>query len=162
MDLAQFASARLPQRVTRQLEPDSGCTTLCLMKSGIVKPALLTIFLCLSMVAFAQVDNGSELRNSGTDYLRICSATPENQAKNYLAACNIWLTGVVDGLQAYNSNAKSLPLFDAPKITVGEASKLVAKFVANHPEKAQLPTAALVLGALAEKYPRKEASASKK
>lgn len=126
-----------------------------------MKLALLTVLLCLPLVGLAQVDNGSELRNSGTDYLRICSPTPANQAKNYLAACNIWLTGVVDGLQAYNSNAKSLPLFDAPKITVGEASKLVAKFIADHPEKAQLPTAALVLGALAENYPRKEASPPK-
>ena len=160
--MAQLSPTWLPQRVSGWLDPDIRCTTLRLMKSGIMKPVLIAILLCLPVVASAQVDNGSELRNSGTDYLRICSATPENQAKNYLAACNIWLTGVVDGLQAYNSNAKSLPLFDAPKITVGEASKLVAKFVANHPEKAQLPTAALVLGALAEKYPRKEASASKK
>ena len=109
----------------------------------------------------SQVDNGSELRNSGTDYLRICSPTPEDQAKNYLAACNIWLTGVVDGLQAYNSNAKSMPLFDAPKITVGEATKLVEKYIADHPDKAQLPTAALVLGALAENYPRKEMAETK-
>ena len=124
-----------------------------------MKHALLILLLGLPLVALAQVDNGSELRNSGTDYLRICSPSPENQAKNYLAACNIWLTGVVDGLQAYNSNTKTLPLFDAPKITVGEASKLVAKFIADHPEKAQLPTAALVLGALAENYPRKDAAA---
>ena len=122
-----------------------------------MKPVLLAILVCLPLVGLAQVDNGSELRNSGNDYLRICSPSPENQAKNYLAACNIWLTGVVDGLQAYNSNAKTLPLFDAPKITVGEASKLLAKFIADHPEKAQLPTAALVLGALAENYPHKDA-----
>ena len=68
----------------------------------------------------------------------------------------------MDGLQAYNSNTKSLPLFDAPKISVGEASKLVAKFIADHPDKAQLPTAALVLGALIENYPRNETSAPKK
>ena len=123
-----------------------------------MKHALLILLLGLPLVSLAQVDNGSELRNSGTDYLRICSPSPENQAKNYLAACNIWLTGVVDGLQAYNSNTKTLPLFDAPKITVGEASKLVEKFIADHPEKAQLPSAAPVLGALAENYPRKDAA----
>jgi hypothetical protein len=122
-----------------------------------MKHALLILFLSLPFISIAQVDNGSELRNSGTDYLRICSPSPENQAKNYLVACTIWLTGVVDGLQAYNSNAKALPLFDASKVTVGEATKLVAKFIADHPEKAQLPTAALVLGALAEHYPSKEA-----
>lgn len=127
-----------------------------------MKHALLILLLSLPLVSLAQVDNGSELRNSGTDYLRTCSPTPENQAKNYLAACNIWLTGAVDGLQAYNSNTKSLPLFDAPKISVGEASKLVAKFIADHPDKAQLPTAALVLVALIENYPRNETSAPKK
>ena len=122
-----------------------------------MKLAFLIFVFCIPVVVVAQADNGSELRNSGTDYLHICTPTPANNAKNYLAACNIWLTGVVDGLQAYNSNTKTLPLFDAPKITVGEASKLVAKFIADHPEKAQLPTAALVLGALVESYPRKDA-----
>ncbi len=112
-------------------------------------------------MALAQGSNGSELRNSGTDYLRVCTPTPENQAKNYLAACNIWLTGVVDGLQAYNSNARTLPLFDAPNITVGEVSKLLAKYINEHPDRAQLPTAALVLGALAESHPHKESSAAK-
>ncbi len=122
-----------------------------------MKPALLVLLFCLPTLALAQADNGSELRNSGSDYVRICSPTPENRAKNYMAACNIWLTGVVDGLQAYNSNAQTLPLFDAPKLTAGEANQAVLKFITDHPDKAQLPTAALVLGALVENYPRKEA-----
>ena len=126
-----------------------------------MKPALLMLLLCLPLTALAQAGNGSELRNSGTDYMRVCTPTPDNQAKNYLAACNIWLTGVVDGLQAYNSNARTLPLFDAPNVTVGEVSKLLAKYITDHPDKAQLPTAALVLGALVETHPRKESSAAK-
>lgn len=123
-----------------------------------MKPALL-LALVLSLVfsASAQSGNGSELRSSGTDYVRICSPTAENQAKNYLAACGIWLTGVVDGLQAYNSNLKTLPLFDAPNLTAGDANKALVKFINDHPEKAQLPTAALMLGALIESYPHKEA-----
>lgn len=112
-------------------------------------------------MARAQGSNGSELRNSGTDFLRVCTPTPDNQAKNYLAACNIWLTGVVDGLQAYNSNARTLPLFDAPNVTVGEVAKLLAKYINDHPEKAQLPTAALVLGALVENHPHTESATPK-
>jgi Rap1a immunity proteins len=126
-----------------------------------MKHALLVILLCLPSLVLAQANNGSELRNSGTDYLRICTPTAENQAKNYMAACNIWLTGVVDGLQAYNSNAKTLPLFDASNLTTGQAHQAVIKFITDHPDKAQLPTAALVLGALVENYPRKEAPAPK-
>ena len=126
-----------------------------------MKTVFLALLCSLPLVSLAQVDNGSELRNSGADYLRICTPTPQNQAKNYLAACNIWLTGVVDGLQAYNSNMKVLPLFDAPNVTVGQVSKLVVKYLADHPDRAELPTAAAVLGAMIENYPRKEAATPK-
>ena len=107
------------------------------------------------MCALAQANNGAELRNSGTDYARVCGPTAQGQPDQYTGVCNVWLTGVVDGLQAYNSNAKSLPLFDAPNVTLGDVSKLVMKYIADHPEKAKLPTAALVLGALVDAYPHK-------
>ncbi len=121
-----------------------------------MKLALLSILLCLPLLLFGQSGSGAELRNSGTDYVTICGPTAQGKPNQYAGACNIWLTGVVDGLQAYNSNAKSLPLFDAPNVTVGEVSKLVVKYVAAHPDKAQFPAAAVVLGALLENYPRKE------
>jgi hypothetical protein len=127
-----------------------------------MKPAFFVLLLSLPVIALAQSNSGAELRNSGTDYVRVCGATAQGQPSQYAAACNIWLTGVVDGLQAYNSNAKTLPLFDAPNATVGEVSKQTVKFVADHPDKAQLPAAAVVLGALVENYPRKEATAPPK
>jgi Ssp1 endopeptidase immunity protein Rap1a len=127
-----------------------------------MKSALLAIFLCLAATAFAQSNSGAELRNSGTDYVKVCGPSAQGQPNNLAAACNIWLTGVVDGLQAYNSNLKALPLFDAPNVTVGQVAKLTVKFVADHPDKAQLPAAAVVLGALAENFPRKESSAPPK
>jgi len=34
----------------------------------------------------------------------------------------------------------------------------VVNYVTSHPKQAQLPTAAVVLGALVESYPRKEAA----
>ena len=127
-----------------------------------MKSAFLFLLLVLLPAAvLAQASSAAELRNSGTDYVRICGASSQGQPSQYAGACGIWLAGVVDGLQAYNSNAKSLPLFDAPSVTVGQVSKLVVKFVADHPDKAQLPTAALVLGALVENYPRKEAGTAK-
>lgn len=101
---------------------------------------------------------GAELRVSGTDFVRICGPTVQGQPNQYTGACNVWLTGVVDGMQAYNANMKVLPLFDASDITVGQVSKLVVNYVTGHPQQAQLPTAALVLGALVEAYPRKEAA----
>ncbi len=122
-----------------------------------MKLVLLSILLCLPLQLFGQSNSGAELRNSGTEYASICGPTAQGQPNQYAGACNIWLTGVVDGLQAYNSNAKSLPLFDAPNVTVGEVAKLVVKYVAEHPDKAKLPAAAVVLGALLEAYPRKEA-----
>jgi Ssp1 endopeptidase immunity protein Rap1a len=109
----------------------------------------------------AQASSGAELRNSGLDYARICGPTAQGQPNQYAGACNVWLTGVVDGLQAYNSNMKVLPLFDAPTVTVGQVAKLVVKYVADHPDRAQLPAAALVLGALMENYQRKESAAPK-
>ena len=123
-----------------------------------MKPAFLALLLCLPAMALAQSSGGAELRNSGTDYVRTCGPAAQGQPNNIAAVCNIWLAGVVDGLQAYNSNAKSLPLFDAPNVTVGQISKLVVKYVADHPDRAQLPAAAVVLGALMENYPRKEAA----
>ncbi len=127
-----------------------------------MKLAIFVLFLGLPVLALAQSSSGAELRNSGTDYVRVCGSTAQGQPSQFAAACNIWLTGVVDGLQAYNSNAKSLPLFDAPNVTVGDVSKQMVKFVADHPDKAQLPAAAVALGALVENYPRKEAASTPK
>ena len=135
-----------------------------------MKPALLALLLCFSVIAVAQApaqapapaSNGAELRNSGTEYARICGPTPQGQPSQYAGVCGIWLAGVVDGLQAYNRNLKTLPLFYASNLTVGQVSKSLLKFIADHPEKAQLPTAALVLGALIESYPNPELAAPAK
>ena len=116
-----------------------------------MKPALLAVLLCIPVIAFSQANSGgSELRDTGFEYARICGPSVQGEASQYAAPCSIWLAGVLDGLQAYNSNAKSLPLFDASKLTVGLVSKQLLKYIAEHPEKAQLPTAALVLGTLIE------------
>jgi hypothetical protein len=40
--------------------------------------------------------------------------------------------------------------------------KLLINYVTSHPQQAQFPTAALLLGALVENYPRKEAPATPK
>lgn len=112
--------------------------------------------------AFSQSNSGAELRNSGLEYARICGSTAQGQPNQYAGACNVWLTGVMDGLQAYNANMKVIPLFDAPDVTVGQVSKLAIKYVADHPDRANLPAAAIVLGALVENYPRKEAATPKK
>ncbi len=121
-----------------------------------MKSVLFVFLLALPAIAFAQASSGAELRNSGTDYVRTCGSTAQGQANQYAGVCNVWLTGVVDGMQAYNANMKVLPLFDAPNITVGQVSRLVINYGTAHPQQAQLPTAALVLGALVEAYPRKE------
>jgi hypothetical protein len=124
-----------------------------------MKPVFLVLLFCLPAVAVAQSNSGgAELRTSGTEYVRVCGPTALGQSNQYTGVCNVWLTGVMDGLQAYNANLKVLPLFDAPNISVGQVSKLVANYVTSHPQQAQLPTAALVLGALVENYPRKEAA----
>jgi hypothetical protein len=116
-----------------------------------MKSALLTIFFFLPVVVFAQSNTGVELRNSGTDYVRICGATAQGQASSYAAVCNVWMTGVVDGLQAYNANSKA-PFFDAPDLTVGQVAKLVVKYINDHPQSAKLPTPGLVLAAIADAY----------
>ena len=122
-----------------------------------MKSALLALLFTLTTFALAQSDVVA-LRNSGNDFVRICGAAAQGQQSPNAAACGIWLTGVMDGLQAYNSNMKVLPLFDAPNATLGEVSKLVVNYVSSHPQQASLPTSALVLGALVEAYPRKEAA----
>jgi hypothetical protein len=122
-----------------------------------MKSAIAALLVCLPTFVFAQSDT-SALRNSGNDYVRICGAAAQGQQNPNAAACGIWLTGVMDGLQAYNTNMKVLPLFDAPNVTLGEVSKLVINYVTGHPQQASLPTSALVLGALVEAYPRKEAT----
>ena len=124
-----------------------------------MKPALsFALFLCLSGIAAAQAGTGAELRNSGTDYVRVCGPSVQGQTGQYTGVCNVWLTGVVDGLQAYNANMKSIPLFDAPDVTVGQVAKLMVNYVAAHPDRAQYPASALVLGALMEAFPHKQGS----
>jgi hypothetical protein len=134
-----------------------GTFTLFLMK-----PTLLALLLSLPAIAMAQSTGGAELRNSGTDFVRVCGSAAQGQPSQYAGVCNIWLTGVMDGLQAYDSNTKVLPLFDAPNITVGQVSKLLINYITSHPQQAQFPTAALVLGALVDSYPRKETPATPK
>jgi hypothetical protein len=129
-----------------------------------MKSILLILLFCTPVLVLAQTQpsTGAELRNSGTEFVRVCGPSALGQNNPYSGACNIWLAGVMDGLQAYNANLKVLPLFDAPNITVGESMKLVVNYVTSHPQQAQLPTSALVLGALVEGYPRKESAAPPK
>ena len=126
-----------------------------------MRSALLALLFLLPTLAFAQSDI-SALRNSGNDYIRLCGAAAQGQQSPNAAACGIWLTGVMDGLQAYNSNMKVMPLFDAPNVVVGQVAKLLVNYVTSHPQQASLPAAALVLGALVEAYPRPEAAAPPK
>ena len=126
-----------------------------------MKSALLTLLFFLPTIVIAQSDTAS-LRNSGNDYVRICGAVAQGQASPNAAACGIWLTGVMDGLQAYNTNVKAPALFDAPNLAVGQVAKLLVNYVTSHPQQASLPTSALVLGALVEAYPHKEPSATPK
>jgi Rap1a immunity proteins len=116
-----------------------------------MRSAFLALLLCLPALTVAQANTGVELRNSGTDYVRICGATAQGQASSYAAVCNVWMTGVVDGLQAYNANSKT-PFFDAPDVTVGQVAKLVVKYVNDHPASAKLQTPGLVLAALVDAY----------
>jgi hypothetical protein len=120
-----------------------------------MKQTLFFLLFFLPAMALAQSGSGADLRNSGTDYLRVCESMAPGQATARPAVCNVWMTGVVDGLQAYNANMKVLPLFDAPDINVGQVMKLVAKYINDHPSNAKLPTAALVLAALMDAYPKK-------
>jgi hypothetical protein len=127
-----------------------------------MKPALFAILLFVPMLVVAQANaGGADLRNSGLDYVRACGLGTQSQPNQHAAVCNVWLTGVMDGLQAYNSNMKVLPLFDAPNATVGQVAKLVVKYVADHPGQANLPAAAVVLGTLIENFPRKDAAPTK-
>ena len=126
-----------------------------------MKSVLLALLVFLPALVFAQSDI-SALRNSGNDYVRICGAAAQGQQSPSAVACGIWLTGVMDGLQAYNTNMKAPPLFDAPNLAVGQVAKLLVNYVTSHPQQASLPTSALVLGALVEAYPSKEVSATPK
>ena len=129
-----------------------------------MKPALLALVVLVSpalVLGQAAGGGGSELRNSGLEYARICGPSVQGQQNQYASACGIWLAGVVDGLQAYNTNLRSLPLFNADNLTVGQVSKQLLKYIADHPDKAQLPTAALVLGTLMEKFPPQESAPPK-
>jgi len=122
-----------------------------------MKSFLLAFLLFIPTITFAQTaTGGAELRNSGTDFVKICGAAVQGQPSQYTGACNVWLTGVMDGLQAYNANMKAIPLFDASQVTLGQVSKQLVNYITSHPQQAQLPTAALVLGTLMENYPRKE------
>ena len=126
-----------------------------------MKSALLALLLCLPTIVFAQSDTAS-LRNSGNDYVRICGAAAQGQTSPNGVACGIWLTGAMDGLEAYNTNMKAPPLFDAPNLAVGQGAKLLVNYVTSHPQQASLPTSALLLGALVEAYPPQKGSATPK
>ena len=117
-----------------------------------MKPTLFLLLFFLPALAVAQSGSGAELRNTGNDYLRDCESTPTSRP----AVCNVWLTGVVDGLQAYNTNMRVLPLFNAPDINVGQVAKLLVKYINDHPANAKMPTAGLVLASLVENYPPKQ------
>ena len=111
----------------------------------------LLLFFLLPAMAVAQSGSGAELRNSGNDYIHVCESSTARPA-----VCNVWLTGVVDGLQAYNTNMRVLPLFNAPDINVGQVAKLLVKYINDHPANAKMPTAGLVLASLVKNYPPKQ------
>jgi hypothetical protein len=65
-----------------------------------MKIALFSLSLAFPVLVFAQANSGADLRNSGVDFARLCGPTAQGQPNQYAGACNVWLTGVMDGLQA--------------------------------------------------------------
>lgn len=139
---------------TRDRSPTIG-TRVAVRYTLPMKSALVPLLVCLPTLVVAQSDISS-LRNSGTDYVRVCGAAAQGQSSPNAAACGIWLTGVMDGLQAYNTNMRVPPLFDAPNVATAQVAKLLINYVTSHPQQASLPASALVLAALVEAYPSKQ------
>lgn len=61
-----------------------------------MKPAVLLLF-CLPALALAQSNTGAELRNSGTDYVRICGPSTPGQSSPYAAGARYRLGTVTVG-----------------------------------------------------------------
>jgi hypothetical protein len=98
-----------------------------------------------------------DVGKSGNDYLRSCEALTHNEDFSVQdVQCRIYTQGVVEGLTAYQVQARS-KLFDAPPhLNVSQVEKIIVKYMNDHPKNLNITTSQLILWALMDAYPPKK------
>jgi hypothetical protein len=102
--------------------------------------------------------------SSGNAFLRLCSVIDESEMtpleKVHKVACLEYLEGFTHGVLAEVEWAHAItgkeppPPYCRPEhVENGQLVRIVLKYIRNHPETAQKPTAALVVEALLEAFP---------
>jgi hypothetical protein len=121
-----------------------------------MKHALLALLLCLLPMSLAQSDSPSDMQDSGNGFLRICEVSTHGETSAHGLECAVWISGVFEGLDAYNATSKT-QLYEIPEsLTMGQVAKIAVKYMNDHPKMLNVRTSKLVLYALMDAYPVKK------
>lgn len=86
----------------------------------------------------------NDFRRSADDFIRMCQSV--NASDTMMAACNTYVTGVVDGASL---NTICVP----PTTTRANLYRNTIAFIEKHPEKRQMTTVDVILEATATRFP---------
>lgn len=123
---------------------------------------VFVMLLCGSTLTQAQTQEYPN--TSGNAFVRLCSATLTDHTTQvelgHIMACLGYVSGFVDGVVAGNGFAEGVTTRKVPEpfcrpdnVENGQLIKIVLKYIDNHPERAHLPTGALIMYALYEALP---------
>lgn len=112
--------------------------------------------------AQAQTEDYPEV--SGNAFLRLCSVVDKEDLTGleglHMMACLGYVGGFVQGVETTISFVQSVtkrsplaPFCKPDDLERGQMVRIVMKYIRENPEKAHLPTAGLIMGALSKAYP---------
>ena len=145
-------------------KPVRGCSLR--NRSGLSLASLFVlVLLCCSNVSSQTTD---DLAHSGNDFVRICSVIDKDtKEKNPLEvaqalSCLNYVEGFVHGVYEEVSYAHAVTDKEPPKpfclpgdVEDAQTVRVVLKYVHDHPDKAHMATATLIVLALASSFPCK-------
>jgi hypothetical protein len=109
------------------------------------------------------LQNPNNLRNSGTEFLLLCSTVddilvPNEVALKNNAFCFGWASGVFDAISVETSLRQAskptgLPPCQQQEITNIQVVHIIKKYITDHPETENLPTAFLATQAVKTAFP---------
>jgi len=123
----------------------------------VLKYSLFAMLLCLPSLVKGQTAQPIILMRSGNEFLQFCEAPIRgDNTSGHGLECSAFMVGVVEGFWAYAANSK-VQLFASPEdATTSQFSKIVVKYMNDHPKELNLRTARLILMALQDAYPPKK------
>jgi hypothetical protein len=123
---------------------------------------IVILALCMSVSLATTQEHHQSVWNSGNDFLPLCgdmTDSPTVPPDFHWGECLGYIRGVDDGVEmAYDIMGQSQPYCIPSEVTSGQMSRVLIKFIKDHPEKAHSKTSVLEIEAFMNAFPCKQPS----